>query len=837
MNRNFTHPLGSALCVLLLLVATDSRPCGQNSGLITALPTLGGSQLQLNALNASGQITGVSLLSGDQGLHAFLYSGGVMTDLDPLGGTLAINASGQVAGEAVDSTGSELHAFVYSNGILTDLGTLGGPYSTAIAINDAGQVAGYSFNGAGALESFLYADGSLTGLGSLGGSYSAAVAINQSGSIAGNSYTDFDSELHAYLYANGEMTDLLTLGGGYSWAYGLNDSDMVAGESTRLDGANRGFIYSGGTMTEIGTLGGSYSSASAINNAGQVIGLASTANDAEFHAFIYSGGSLTDLGTLGGGYSTAKAINNLGQVVGESTDANGESHAFIWRDASLVDLNSFLPENSGWVLNSAQLINDAGRIVGYGTYSNNFQAFILDLGSDNHSPVAVAGPDQDVGCQAQVTLDGSASSDPDGDTLSYEWSENGTVLGTTATLTATFDLGTHTFTLTVTDPCGASSQDDVVVHITDTTAPTISCPGDITIATDAHCQAVVPNLVSQIVASDNCTPAGSLTLVQNPPAGTSVGLGTYTITVTATDASGNSTSCSTVLTVVDTTAPVISSSPPPVTIPVDANCQATVPDVTGGLVASDNCTAAANLLVSQNPAVGTPVGRGQYSITVTVADASGNSTATSVSLSVVDTIAPVIVSAPSALTVAADANCEGAVPEVVSAILASDNCTPANELVVTQNPAAGTLLPKGQYLITVTVSDASGNRTTRDIALTIADLTKPTITAISASPDVLSPPNNWLIPVTVSVTATDNCDPAPVSQIISITANDTVAAGDIQITGALTANLAASKNSNGTDRIYTITVRCTDASGNSSTATVTVTVPKNNDNSDGKTKP
>src|SRR5437762_2037003 len=118
MNRNFTHHLGSALCLLLLLVATDTRPCGQNSGTIIALPTLGGSASQINALNSAGQMTGVSLTPGDLDVHAFLYSAGVMTDLGAIGGTLAINASGQIVGEAADSSGLELHAFLYSNGAL-----------------------------------------------------------------------------------------------------------------------------------------------------------------------------------------------------------------------------------------------------------------------------------------------------------------------------------------------------------------------------------------------------------------------------------------------------------------------------------------------------------------------------------------------------------------------------------------------------------------------------------------------------------------------------------------------------------------------------------------------
>jgi hypothetical protein len=54
--------------------------------------------------------------------------------------------------------------------------------------------------------------------------------------------------------------------------------------------------------------------------------------------------------------------------------------------------------------------------------------------------------------------------------------------------------------------------------------------------------------------------------------------------------------------------------------------------------------------------------------------------------------------------------------------------------------------------------------------------------------------------------------------------------GDWQITGALSLNVRAER-SNGCNRVYTITVRCTDASGNSSNATVTVTVPHNQGNS------
>jgi probable HAF family extracellular repeat protein len=70
--------------------------------------------------------------------HAFLYSGGTMTDLGTFrrinGYGTGINASGQVMGYAATSGNAAEHAFLYSNGTMADLGTLGGTdASTATA--------------------------------------------------------------------------------------------------------------------------------------------------------------------------------------------------------------------------------------------------------------------------------------------------------------------------------------------------------------------------------------------------------------------------------------------------------------------------------------------------------------------------------------------------------------------------------------------------------------------------------------------------------------------------------------------------------------------------------
>src|SRR5437899_12446067 len=174
---------------------------------------------------------------------------------------------------------------------------------------------------------------------------------------------------------------------------------------------------------------------------------------------------MTDLGALGGDDTTSAAINNLGQIVGASTTRVGASHAFIWQNGAMTDLNTLLPANSGWELVMARLINDSGRIVGDGLYQGVWRLFIMDFAAVNHSPVAVAGPNQTVECPAQVTLDASGSSDPDGDVLSYQWSAAGSVLGTNVTLSGSFSLGTNVVTLKVTDPCGAASEATVVVTV------------------------------------------------------------------------------------------------------------------------------------------------------------------------------------------------------------------------------------------------------------------------------------------------------------------------------------------------------------------------------------
>ena len=84
-----------------------------------------------------------------------------VTDLGTLGGTndfslgLAINNSGQVTGFSSLPGGGTYHAFLYSGGVMTDINPAGWSGSTAEGINDNGQIVGYGKSPCGGLHAFL----------------------------------------------------------------------------------------------------------------------------------------------------------------------------------------------------------------------------------------------------------------------------------------------------------------------------------------------------------------------------------------------------------------------------------------------------------------------------------------------------------------------------------------------------------------------------------------------------------------------------------------------------------------------------------------------------------
>jgi uncharacterized repeat protein (TIGR01451 family) len=185
-----------------------------------------------------------------------------------------------------------------------------------------------------------------------------------------------------------------------------------------------------------------------------------------------------------------------------------------------------------------------------------------------------------------------------------------------------------------------------MITVNDVTPPTISAAPQ-TIAADASCQAVIPDFTTTATVSDNCACAGSeetcadshpITVMQSPAPGTPVGLGTHTITLSANDGSsnnggaGNTTTVTTTLTVVDSTAPVITLNGPTT---VTVECHTSFTDA--GATASDACAGSVAVTSSGNVNVNVP---GSYVVTYSATDASGNTQTATRTVNVVDTTQP-----------------------------------------------------------------------------------------------------------------------------------------------------------------------------------------------------
>jgi hypothetical protein len=139
----------------------------------------------------------------------------------------------------------------------------------------------------------------------------------------------------------------------------------------------------------------------------------------------------------------------------------------------------------------------------------------------------------------------------------------------------------------------------------------------------------------------------------------------------------------------------------------------------------------------------------------------------------------------------------------------------------------------GTHTVQVTVSDGSDSCSCDTTVTVLLDTTPPTITSVSANPDVLWPPNHQMVPVSITAVATDDCD-VPICQVSSVSSNEPVdglgdgdTSPDWEMTGDLTLNLRSERSGPGSGRIYTIGVQCSDSSNNVSTTTVNVTVPHN----------
>src|SRR6266849_6259201 len=271
---------------------------------------------------------------------------------------------------------------------------------------------------------------------------------------------------------------------------------------------------------------------------------------------------------------------------------------------------------------------------------------------------------------------------------------------------AVYPLGTSTLTYTAFDNSGASVSCQTTITVVDTTPPVITCPALVTAeATGNESAFVVPGSATAFDI------AGPVTIT-GPPAA-SYPLGTTNVIYSATDQSGNSSSCSSAIKVVDTTPPSI-VCPAPVTAEATSPAGASV--VPGAASASD----IAGPVTVTGPSGAATYPLGTSLLTYTATDGAGNTSSCVATITVVDTTPPSI-ACPAPITAEAT-SFAGAMVNPGSAV-ASDTAG----LVTITGPAVGTY-KLGTTTVTYTATDQSGNQSSCTTTITVVDTTPPSIT-------------------------------------------------------------------------------------------------------------
>jgi hypothetical protein len=130
----------------------------------------------------------------------------------------------------------------------------------------------------------------------------------------------------------------------------------------------------------------------------------------------------------------------------------------------------------------------------------------------------------------------------------------------------------------------------------------------------------------------------------------------------------------------------------------------------------------------------------------------------------------------------------------------------------------------------LTVADGKGGTDVDVVTITVSDAAAPLIIALTATPDVLTPATGQLVPVEVAVKVTDSDDPTPFCQVVSVDVNEPAGGvssvatePDVVLEGTLKVQLRAELSGKG-NRVYGVTVQCTDKTNHSSSGSIFVSV-------------
>jgi large repetitive protein len=342
-------------------------------------------------------------------------------------------------------------------------------------------------------------------------------------------------------------------------------------------------------------------------------------------------------------------------------------------------------------------------------------------------------------------------------------------------------LGTVTRTWTATDCAGNSSSASQTITINDTVAPTINNIGD-----DYSVECPEEAVFSMPSATDACDEEVSLTYEDSSDLD-ACGLGTVTRTWTATDCAGNSSSASQTITINDTVAPSINNVGDDYSVECPEEAVFSMPSAT------DACDEEVSLTYEDSSDLDA-CGLGTVTRTWTATDCAGNSSSASQTITINDTVAPMINNVGDDYSVECDEDAIFSMPSATDAS-ATDACD--EEVSLTYEDSSDLdACGLGTVTRTWTATDCAGNSSSASQTITINDTTAPVFNGVGQDYTVECVDDVQFS----SPTATDNC-----SEEVSLTYVDE---SSLDACGGT----------------VTRTWTATDCAGNVSTATQTVTV-------------
>ncbi|MCB9770424.1 MAG: DUF3466 family protein [Candidatus Omnitrophica bacterium] len=331
-------------------------------------------------VNNSGTVVGI-LTGRLQGTEAFVWReetgrNDLKLDSESLSFANDISDSGLVVGHVGDQKGASRAYSWMSQNLDFDFSPFEEGQSIAYGVNTDGYMVGQvGENALSNFEAFRYEPGQgVRHLGTLGGNLSQASALNDRGEVVGWSVTA-DRRTHAFKWVEEQgMIDLGTLGGERSLAAAINEEGLIVGQAQTREGSTHAALFRDTKITDLGSMGGRWSLASDINNHGLIVGQADGEPDRmpEF----------------------AKRALNLGARLFSSQLVKTSSRAVLWKEGSPQDLNRLIPQGSEWTaLSAATGVNDRGQIVGFGNKNGHLHGFLLtpvELEEESNVAVTVA---------------------------------------------------------------------------------------------------------------------------------------------------------------------------------------------------------------------------------------------------------------------------------------------------------------------------------------------------------------------------------------------------------------------------------------------------------------